>query len=63
MQRKSELEEGIDFYWEEKDGIKYRVFTSYYLKKRGFCCNNQCKHCPYKTEENEQEQDDTRIQK
>ena len=44
----TKLEENIDFYWEEKNGIKYRVFTEYYLLKRGFCCNNKCKNCPYR---------------
>lgn len=24
------------------------VFTEAYLKKRGFCCKNGCRHCPYK---------------
>lgn len=24
------------------------VFTETYHKKRGKCCNNKCKHCPYK---------------
>ncbi len=24
------------------------VFTAYYLKKRGYCCDNGCRHCPYK---------------
>lgn len=24
------------------------VFTAYYLSKRGYCCNNGCKNCPYK---------------
>lgn len=23
------------------------VFTSYYLRKRGFCCGNGCRNCPY----------------
>ncbi|MFN3455191.1 MAG: cysteine-rich CWC family protein [Pseudobdellovibrio sp.] len=23
------------------------VFTKHYLLKRGFCCGNNCKHCPY----------------
>ncbi len=23
------------------------VFTAEYLKKRGYCCKNGCKHCPY----------------
>ena len=38
-----DLEEG-DFYINE-DG--YRVFTAQYLLKRGYCCKNGCKHCPY----------------
>jgi len=25
----------------------YRVFTEKYHLKRGFCCKNGCKHCPY----------------
>jgi hypothetical protein len=36
--------EGIDFYM-NPDG--YRVMTEYYLVKRGYCCSNGCKHCPY----------------
>jgi len=51
MKRKKDLEEGLDYYWEEKDGMKYRVFTEHYLKERGFCCNNNCRHCPYKKKE------------
>lgn len=23
------------------------VFTEHYLKKRGDCCGNGCKHCPF----------------
>lgn len=23
------------------------VFTSEFLKKRGYCCGNGCRHCPY----------------
>lgn len=37
------LVEGIDFYIE--DG-KY-VFTERYLRNRGYCCSNGCRHCPY----------------
>lgn len=37
------LKEGQDYYIE--NGLY--VFTSYYLKKRGFCCGNGCRHCPY----------------
>ena len=33
-----------DFYF---DG-PYLVFTAAYHLKRGFCCNNDCRHCPYK---------------
>jgi hypothetical protein len=33
-----------DFYYEGP----YVVFTSAYHLKRGFCCNSDCRHCPYK---------------
>jgi hypothetical protein len=36
--------EGIDFTM-NKDG--YRVMTEFYLVKRGYCCSNGCKNCPY----------------
>ncbi len=41
--KRIELAEG-DFYYNE-DG--YRVFTEKYHLKRGHCCKNGCKHCPY----------------
>jgi len=25
----------------------YKVFTAHYLSKRGYCCKNGCRHCPY----------------
>lgn len=25
----------------------YIVFTEKYLLKRGYCCKNGCRHCPY----------------
>lgn len=25
----------------------YIIFTEKYLLKRGYCCKNGCKHCPY----------------
>lgn len=34
-----------DFYVDDKGFV---VFTEAFLKKRGFCCNNGCRHCPYK---------------
>ncbi|MGV6832449.1 MAG: DUF5522 domain-containing protein [bacterium] len=37
------LEEG-DFYLSPEG---YRVFTEQYLLKRGYCCENGCRHCPY----------------
>ncbi len=40
----SALVEGIDYYL-DKNG--YKVFTEAYLRKRGKCCGNGCKHCPY----------------
>lgn len=42
----NELVEGQDFYWEERDGIRYRVFTEYYFyKNKKSCCGNGCRHC------------------
>jgi hypothetical protein len=37
------LVEGLDYYIE--DGRW--VFTAYYLRRRGYCCGNRCRHCPY----------------
>ncbi|MFC0185825.1 DUF5522 domain-containing protein [Pseudarcicella hirudinis] len=33
-----------DFYLNEQG---YMVFTEKYHLKRGFCCKNGCRHCPY----------------
>ena len=33
-----------DFYWE--NGLM--VFTEKYHLKRGHCCKNKCRHCPWK---------------
>jgi Family of unknown function (DUF5522) len=27
------------------------VFTATYLKKRGYCCGNACRNCPYEYEQ------------
>ena len=35
--------EGVDFYYE--DGLM--VLTGHFLGKRGYCCGNACRHCPY----------------
>lgn len=38
------MEEGVDYYFSE-DGLM--VFTAAYHLKRGYCCKNKCKHCPW----------------
>lgn len=43
MKRYSKLDSG-DFYMQ--NGLL--VFTEQYHLKRGYCCKNNCKHCPYK---------------
>ena len=35
--------EDIDFYKEKEN----YVFTAWYHLKRGSCCKNACRHCPY----------------
>ncbi len=32
-----------NFYWENG----FCVFTEHFLMKRGHCCGNGCRHCPY----------------
>ena len=34
-----------DYYYSDEG---YIVFTEKYHLKRGYCCDNNCKHCPYK---------------
>ena len=36
--------EGVDYYL-SKEG--YRIMTEKFLRERGYCCANGCKHCPY----------------
>ena len=38
-----EIEEG-DFYFTPEG---YKCFTEQYHLKRGYCCQNGCRHCPY----------------
>ncbi len=38
-----DLVEGVDYYVE--DG--FIVMTAVYLRKRGYCCESGCRHCPY----------------
>lgn len=44
----AELKEGVDFYF-EPSGLM--VFTEIYHLKRGYCCESNCRHCPYPTTE------------
>lgn len=37
------LVEGVDYTVE--NGLY--VFTAHYLRKRGYCCQNACRNCPY----------------
>jgi len=37
------LIEGVDFYFE--NGLM--VLTEGYLQRRGYCCGNRCRHCPF----------------
>jgi hypothetical protein len=41
--QEKELEEGPDYYVE--NGLF--VFTESFLRKRGYCCESGCRHCPY----------------
>lgn len=41
--KKSNLEP--DEYYYDPQG--FIIFTEKYLLKRGYCCKNGCKHCPY----------------
>jgi len=34
-----------DYYFSDEGFI---VFTEAYHLKRGYCCQNNCRHCPYK---------------
>ena len=40
----NKLKEGEDYYFNEA-GLM--VLTGAYHLKKGFCCGNGCKHCPY----------------
>ncbi len=38
------MKEGVDYYLDPKG---YRVMTAAYHIRRGYCCGNGCRHCPY----------------
>jgi Family of unknown function (DUF5522) len=41
---KHKLIEGEDFYYSE---LGYMVLTAKFHLKKGVCCGNGCRHCPY----------------
>jgi hypothetical protein len=41
---KKDLVENEDYYLTPEG---YKVFTEKYHLKRGYCCQNGCRHCPY----------------
>lgn len=43
LPKQEKLIEGIDYYIEND---KY-VFKTWFQLKRGTCCGNDCRHCPY----------------
>ncbi len=43
---------GEDFYME---GAAV-VFTARFHLRRGYCCENGCRHCPYRTTQHDEEQ-------
>jgi len=45
------LEEGEDYYFE--DGLM--VLTARFLLRRGYCCEQGCRHCPYGFVKNDHE--------
>lgn len=40
----STAQQNNDYYFNERGLL---VFTESYHLKRGYCCGNGCKHCPY----------------
>lgn len=46
-QKSTKFVEGVDYYFE--NGLM--VLTAHFLLKRGYCCGNSCRHCPYSKEE------------
>jgi hypothetical protein len=42
-EKEEKFVEGRDYYFE--NGLF--VLTDYFLRARGYCCENGCRHCPY----------------
>ncbi|WP_242008615.1 DUF5522 domain-containing protein [Flavobacterium glaciei] len=43
LPKTTNLIEGIDYYLENGN----YVFKAWFHLKRGYCCGNGCRHCPY----------------
>jgi hypothetical protein len=43
------LVEEEDYYWEGEA----MVFTAHYHLRRGYCCEQGCRHCPYEDKESQ----------
>ena len=43
------LKKGLDFYTDPDTG--FMVMTALYLTRRGYCCGNICRHCPYERDD------------
>lgn len=41
--QESDLVLGVDYYLEGE----YMIFTADFLRRRGYCCESGCRHCPY----------------
>ncbi len=48
-QQSEKLIENVDYYFDK--GLM--VLTAHFLEKRGYCCQNGCRHCPYSNEKDE----------
>ena len=42
-EKREKFVEGVDYYFE--NGLM--VLTAHFLLKRGYCCGNSCRHCPF----------------
>ncbi len=43
VKKQEEFIEGVDYYFE--NGLM--ILSEHFLLKRGYCCRNNCRNCPY----------------
>ncbi|HEY0055713.1 MAG TPA: DUF5522 domain-containing protein [Pedobacter sp.] len=46
------MKEEAEYYFENG----FLVFTKHYHLKRGYCCKNGCRHCPWQYQANQKQQ-------